>query len=292
MKKILFAAATAAAALLATGCEHKSDAGLKNDADSVSYAFGIMNAPEERGLAMYLERMGCDSTCLDDFIKGYAEGLKAADDKGKLAYYMGLQAGMQFGANTQQLEMQVFSGDSTKHINKRAFLRGFKDFYRGNVRMEANGKALDRESANEFVMEYVFGAAKRESAAFMAKVAKTQGIKALEQGIYYRELKAGDGVQPTATSEVEVIYEGRLGDNPDDLTGGSMFDSTMSHGKDFDTLPLNSMVKGWQVALPHMKTGSKWELYLPAEMAYGPHGRGGIPPYSALVFIIELVGVK
>lgn len=292
MKKIIFAAATAAVALLATGCEHKSDAGLKNDADSVSYAFGIMNAPDEKGLAVYLERMGCDTAAAGDFMKGYAEGLKAADDKKKLAYYMGLQAGMQSGAYSSQFEMQVFGGDSTKHINKRAFLRGFKDFYRGNVCMEIDGKAIDRDGANEFIMEYMYGSLKRESAAFMAKVAKTEGVKALEQGIYYRELKAGDGVQPTATSEVEVIYEGRLGDNPDDPAGGTMFDSTQSHGQEVSSMHLSSMIKGWQVALPHMKTGSKWEIYLPADMGYGARQSGGIPPYSALVFIVELVGVK
>lgn len=285
MKKILIAAVTAAAALLSTGCENSSPSGLKNDADSVSYAFGVMNAPAEKDLAIYLTRMGCDSTQLDEFIKGYTEGFKSANDKSKLAYHMGLQAGMQFGANTEQFEMQIFSGDSTKHISKAAFLRGFKDFYRGNTKMEINGKSIDRESANEFVMEYIYGEAKRENAAFMAKVAKEEGVQPLEQGIYYRELKAGDGVQPTATSEVEVIYEGRLAD-------GTMFDSTKSHGKESDTLPLGAMVKGWQIALPKMKVGSKWELYIPAEMAYGPQGRGGIPPYSALVFTIELVGVK
>ena len=120
---------------------------------------------------------------------------------------------------------------------------------------------------------------------FLAAKAKEGGVQSLGGGIYYKVLKAGDGAQPTAENTVKVHYEGRLID-------GTVFDSSYQRGEPA-VFPVTGVVPGWQVALKAMKVGDVWELYLPHYMGYGERGSGAnIPPYSALVFKIELLSIE
>lgn len=120
---------------------------------------------------------------------------------------------------------------------------------------------------------------------FLAQKAKEPGVQSLGAGIYYKELQAGSGESPTQSSTVVVHYEGRLID-------GTVFDSSYERGQVAE-FPVGGVVSGWQLALKAMKPGAVWELYLPHYMAYGAQGSGeNIPPYSALVFKIELKEVK
>ena len=99
-------------------------------------------------------------------------------------------------------------------------------------------------------------------------------------------LKEGNGPKPTADDEVEVIYEGRTID-------GNVFDSTAKHGTKSDVFGVSGLIKGWTQALQMMPVGSKWELYIPYQLAYGERGAGeNIKPYSALIFTLELVSIK
>lgn len=121
--------------------------------------------------------------------------------------------------------------------------------------------------------------------AFLQKKAKEAGVQSLGGGILYKELKAGAGAMPTQQSTVVVDYEGRLVD-------GTIFDSSYERGEAAE-FPVGGVVAGWQIALKAMKVGAVWEVYLPYYMAYGERGGGEkIPPYSALVFKIELKEVK
>lgn len=121
--------------------------------------------------------------------------------------------------------------------------------------------------------------------AFLEAKAKEAGVQSLGGGILYKELKAGEGTSPTGSSTVKVHYEGKLID-------GTVFDSSYQRGEPAE-FPVGGVVSGWQIALKAMKPSSVWEVYLPHYMGYGERGSGqNIPPYSALVFKIELLEVR
>ena len=156
----------------------------------------------------------------------------------------------------------------------------------GNIELQRDGKAVDREAANKHLMDYMFGKQKKESEEFLAAKKKEEGVKELNGGVLYKVLKAGEGdKKPAATDSVIVKYEGRLAD-------GTVFDSSEHAPEGTATLSLQYMIEGWKIALPEMTVGSEWELYIPAELGYGERGTGPIPPYSALIFKVTLVGIK
>ena len=120
---------------------------------------------------------------------------------------------------------------------------------------------------------------------YLAATAKKPGVKVLPSGLQYKVIKEGQGEIPQASDEVEVIYEGRLID-------GTVFDATSKHGgAATDKFRAGSLIKGWTEALTMMPVGSKWQLYIPYELAYGERQAGQIPPYSTLVFDLELVSI-
>ena len=286
MKKI-FMATLVAATTLFTACHNSAPkANLKTDVDTVSYEAGIVMSPGDQ-LAGYLAQSGSDSASVDEFMKGLRAGIEAAGDKKKMAYYMGLMQGLQ--AKSQMLpgiESQIFAGDSTKKINIKNFLAGYAAAINGNIELQRDGKAVDREAANKHLMDYMFGKQKKESEEFLAAKKKEEGVKELNGGVLYKVLKAGEGdKKPAATDSVIVKYEGRLAD-------GTVFDSSEHAPEGTATLSLQYMIEGWKIALPEMTVGSEWELYIPAELGYGERGTGPIPPYSALIFKVTLVGIK
>ena len=121
--------------------------------------------------------------------------------------------------------------------------------------------------------------------AFLVEYAPKAGDEKTESGIYYRELTAGDGKQPAATDTVKVDYKGTLKD-------GTEFDSSYKRGTPAE-FPVNGVIKGWQEILPMMKTGAKWEIAIPSDLAYGERGAGAnIGPNEPLVFEIELLEIK
>lgn len=124
-----------------------------------------------------------------------------------------------------------------------------------------------------------------KSEAFMADIEKQEGVKPLGGGVFYKEVKAGTGAKPTQDSKVRVNYEGRLID-------GTVFDSSYERGE-AASFPVSGVIQGWQIALKAMPVGSEWEVYIPQYYAYGANGSGEkIPPYSALVFKVELLGIE
>ncbi len=125
-----------------------------------------------------------------------------------------------------------------------------------------------------------------EAQQFLEKNKKAPGVTTLPSGLQYRILAAGSAgaASPKPTDQVTVQYRGRL-------LNGTEFDSSYKHGK-AATFRVDGVIKGWQEALPMMKPGAKWELFVPPELAYGLNTPGAIPPGSLLVFDIELVKVE
>ena len=126
---------------------------------------------------------------------------------------------------------------------------------------------------------------KKEGAEFLAANKAKEGVKTLPSGLQYKVLAEGNGPQPKPTDQITVNYRGTLLD-------GTEFDNSYKRGQPV-TLPVNGVIKAWSEALPMMKTGAKWQLFVPADLAYGEQGAGrAIGPDSTLIFEVELVGIK
>ena len=127
--------------------------------------------------------------------------------------------------------------------------------------------------------------AKEEGEKFLAENAKREGVKVTPSGLQYEVLEATLGQKPKATDTVKVHYEGTLID-------GTIFDSSYKRGESIE-FPLNGVIKGWTEGLQLMSIGSKFKFFIPYQLAYGERGAGGsIPPYAALIFTVELLGIK
>jgi FKBP-type peptidyl-prolyl cis-trans isomerase FkpA/FKBP-type peptidyl-prolyl cis-trans isomerase FklB len=118
---------------------------------------------------------------------------------------------------------------------------------------------------------------------FLEKNKSKEGVKVTESGLQYKVMKEGTGTSPKKSDTVKVHYKGTLID-------GTEFDSSYKR-KEPAEFPVTGVIKGWTEALMLMKTGGKWELYIPAELAYGEMGRPSIPPNSTLVFEVELIEI-
>ena len=125
---------------------------------------------------------------------------------------------------------------------------------------------------------------KQEGADFLKENKNKAGVKELSEGIQYEILKEGNGPQPTINDAVKAHYKGSL-------LNGKEFDNSFKRGQPFST-PLRSLIKGWQIALPQMKEGSHWRLWIPSDLAYGDRGAGAdIPGGATLIFEVELISI-
>lgn len=125
---------------------------------------------------------------------------------------------------------------------------------------------------------------KAEGEAFLAENAKKEGIITLESGLQYKVITEGTGAKPLSTDTVECHYEGKL-------INGAVFDSSYQRGQTA-TFGVTQVIKGWVEALQLMNEGSKWQLFIPYNLAYGEQGAGQqIPPFATLIFDVEIVKI-
>ena len=125
---------------------------------------------------------------------------------------------------------------------------------------------------------------KQEGAAFLLENGKKPGVTTLPSGLQYKVITAGTGPKPTANDSVKCHYRGTL-------INGKEFDSSYSRNQPA-VFPVRGVIAGWTEALQLMPVGSKWQLVVPYELGYGAGGNRGIPPYSTLVFEVELLGIE
>ena len=157
----------------------------------------------------------------------------------------------------------AISADETKEL-KTAFLK----------RMKEKQAAIRAEQAVKNLAE---------GQAFLEENKTKEGVQVLPSGLQYKVITQGSGEKPTLNDKVKAHYSGTLID-------GTEFDSSYKRGKPIE-FAVKGVVKGWTEALQLMETGSKWQLFIPADLAYGERGRPGIPPNSTLIFEIELLEV-
>lgn len=198
----------------------------------------------------------------------------------KISYALGLSMGNNFKN----------SGIDT--INVQDFADGVAAVFYGSQ------PKMSYEEAKEVIRQYftAMEQKQKEAAAAMAEVNKKAGeefllengkraeVHTTPSGLQYEVLKEGDGAQPTAQDQVEVHYTGKLID-------GTVFDSSEERGMPA-TFGVTQVIPGWVEALQLMKAGSRWRLFIPSNLAYGPNGAGGvIGPNATLIFDVELLKV-
>ena len=125
---------------------------------------------------------------------------------------------------------------------------------------------------------------KQEGQAFLEENKNKEGVVVLPQGMQYLVIKEGTGAQPSISDTVRAHYKGAL-------LNGKEFDNSFKRGQPFSA-PLRSLIQGWQIALPLMKEGSHWRLWIPSNLAYGDRGAGAdIPGGATLMFEVELISI-
>ena len=255
---------------------------LANSSDSLSYAAGVVVT---NGLLPYLQRQfGVDTTYMADFIEGFNEALDNMNDPRMKSRLAGMQI-------ANQVTDRMLASIKTELVNAvdsmvdPLFYRGFADILTNDTTVmtmkKAQGIHDQKMKHNHEVKTEKLTKAGRD---FLAQNAKKPGIKVTPSGLQYEVLTQGSGEVPQKTDKVKVHYEGRLID-------GTVFDASSKHGTEPASFRADQVIKGWTEALTMMPVGSKWRLYIPQELAYGERQAGQIPPYSTLIFDVELVGI-
>ena len=253
---------------------------LKSASDSLSYAMGMTMS---NGLDAYLEQQfGITKELMPDFIRGLKEGISKRKDANFAAYGVGI-------AVSRQIESRLLP-NMVSHFEESKSPIDTEILYRGVVAaMSKDSTTMSPTTAAKFFKEQEIAIRQQREAenkvkneAFMAENKAKEGVVTLPSGLQYRIIKKGTGAIPKATDDVQVIYEGKTID-------GKVFDSTAKHGTEFDTFNVGGLIKGWTEALQLMPVGSKWEIFIPYNLAYGERGAGrDIAPYSTLIFTLEL----
>lgn len=291
MKKVTFMMTLAAAAALSSCTAQAPKANLSTDIDSLSYAIGMARTD---GIDQFFMQQGIDSTQMAEFIKGFNEGAARISDK-DVAYMTGLQVGQMVSKQwVEGFNQQIFGNDSTQSLSRENLLAGFIAGVLGKGQMDkmfAQGyMQTQMEAVREKSLEKQYADVIAEGKKFLEENKKKEGVVTTESGLQYKVLTKGTGEIPADTSYVQVNYRGTLID-------GTEFDSSYKR-KDKDgksqpaTFRANQLVKGWTEALTMMPVGSKWEIYVPYDLAYGSRSMGAdIKPFSTLIFELELVGI-
>lgn len=258
---------------------------LLNASDSVSYTAGMTFT---KGLVSYLLQQKVDTAYMADFIRGFKDMISASGDPRQKTYVVGMDIARQLNERMLPGITNEFA-DSPDSIVAPLLYRGFEDALLQDTTLFTMASAetyfAEREKADKAAKEEkLYGPNRDAGIAFLAENAKKDSVITLPSGLQYKVLVAGKGEVPTVSDKVQVNYEGRLID-------GTVFDASARHGdKPAEFMP-TQVIKGWTEALTMMPVGSKWQLYIPSELAYGKRETGQIKPYSTLVFDVELVGI-
>ena len=257
---------------------------LVTPSDSVSYAAGY--SATDQLLGYLIGTLHVDTAYINDFVRGYMDAYFKAKDPAFRAYSAGTNIGL-------QVKDRVFPGMSKELVGTddslavlpfhAGFLAGVRQDTSVFKMADARKLFQTRSLAARDLRNKVY---REENEAWLKSNATKPGVVVLPSGLQYKVLKEGDGAMPKPADQVKVVYEGKTID-------GNVFDATSRHGDvKFDTFRCDQVIKGWTEALTKMKVGSKWEVFIPQDLAYGASEAGQIKPYSTLIFTVELVGIS
>jgi len=205
-------------------------------------------------------------------------------DKDKRSYAIGLNIGA-------KVANELKSGGVD--MDSAILARGIRDSLTGGKHLMTDEEvktaltALETELREKARVEFeaMASANKKEGDDFLATNKSKEGVQTLPSGLQYKVLKAGTGPKPAATDSVSCNYKGTF-------LNGKEFDSSEKHGGKPVTFVVSEVIKGWTEALLLMPVGSKWQLFVPSELAYGPRGAGQeIGPNTVLIFEVELISI-
>ncbi len=195
-------------------------------------------------------------------------------DKQKISYVIGQQIGTQIKAQGVDLDISVFTNSIESAIQGKPSALNPEEMNAAMMKMRDSAMAKMQKESEEN---------STKGKAYLEENKKKEGVKSTASGLQYKVVKEGTGAQPKATDKVKVHYKGTL-------TDGTEFDSSYKRNEPAE-FPLNGVIKGWTEGIPLMKTGATYQFYIPADLAYGPQGRPGIPGNSVLVFDVELLEI-
>ena len=218
--------------------------------------------------------------CLSAAAPLLADGTnQLADEKSRVSYAIGMMTGLQWKQKDLDFDVELYA-------------RGIKDGLAGGAMLltpqeaQLTIDAFSKELGAKQQQKQMELAAKNktEGDAFLGANKNQPGVQTLPDGLQYLVITNGTGEIPTAGDTVTVNYRGTLID-------GTEFDSSYKRGQPA-TFPVGGVIRGWTEALQKMNAGSKWKLFVPSDLAYGPQGRPGIAPNAVLIFEVELLSVQ
>ena len=256
---------------------------LRSASDSLSYAAG--KAVTE-GLIEYLQReMQVDTAYMADVVAGFNEAMKSNGDPQYKAYAAGVQmARLVLGRILPGISSEFEGTRDT--INTDLFTAGYRDALLGDTTRFTDAKAREfftmrmKESKEEAQRAY-----RDANERWLTDNKTKEGVVTTPSGLQYKVLRKGTGAVPTKDDRVTVKYEGKTID-------GTVFDSSYKRNPQTPTFGCSHVIKGWTEALTMMPVGSKWELYIPQQLAYGERQAGQIKPFSTLIFTVELEKIE
>ena len=247
---------------------------LANQNDSLNYAFGYLNGNE---VAMYVFAMDSTGEQKKEFIAYINKGLKSNITNPQIA-----NMGEQIGKSIKEQESVGLIGEPSLATDFALIKQGFINGLLGGT------EQWNSEFAGEYIQSTMttikYGNSKEEGEKFLAENALREGVITTASGLQYEVLKMGKGKKPKATDNVKVHYHGTL-------INGAVFDSSVDRNEPI-TFGLTQVIAGWTEALQLMPVGSKFKLYIPQQLGYGSQQAGSIPPYSTLIFEVELLGIE
>ena len=255
---------------------------LTSQADSLSYSAGQMLT---MGMMDYvMQQLKVDRAYTADFNEALRNGLAQPDTPQAKARAAGEQVASMVKNNMiPNIKKELESSDIK--FNEQLFLRGFIDA------VSKDTTVFTVEGANEYhrgvmdgIKERKAEALRAEGKAWLAENAKQPGVVTMPSGLQYKVVRKGSGPIAQDDAEVTVKYEGRLID-------GTVFDSSYKRNPQTTSFRPSQVIKGWTEALHLMPEGSEWEIYIPEHLGYGERQAGKIPPYSTLIFKLEVVKV-
>lgn len=260
-------ATTAATSQVAVSAESK-----KATSDSLSYAAGYI---QTNGLTNYLLQNNVDTAYMADFIQGLKDLKAKGNDPRLVAYSEGVRI-------AQMINSRMIPGVS-KELQSTGNTVNSDQLYAGFIAaLEGDTTKFNMQTAEDYFNKTF----SRPSEEWLKANKTKPGVVTTASGLQYKVITMGTGERPKADQEVEVKYEGHLID-------GTEFDSSYKRNPQTTKFKCNQVIKGWTEGLQLMPVGSKFEFYIPQELAYGSRGMGAkIPPYSALIFTVELISVK
>jgi FKBP-type peptidyl-prolyl cis-trans isomerase FklB len=201
------------------------------------------------------------------------------DTKEKASYSIGVSIGKNFKTQGADLNLEIVLQGMKDAVEGKKTLMTDQEIQETMMSFSSQMRAKVQEKQKEAGEKN-----RKEGEAFLAENKKKDGVKTTPSGLQYKVITQGTGPKPATNDTVVTHYRGTLID-------GTEFDSSYKRGEPA-TFPVTGVIKGWTEALQLMPVGSKWQLFIPSEIAYGPSGRPSIPPSSTLLFDLELISIK